>query len=303
MTSTKNQHISDPELVRKDAKYYISHYSGLYSALTTVIRDAIWVSIQAENKAGGDRRYWCSVIFIRLIATCRSLLRLCPKDTADIFGNWDFGSVASLSRNLFEGYLLFSYFSEPSQDDEWRTRLNVMQLCDCTSRIKLFKQMGRHEQAAAFQPQADDLRARLQSNIYFQSLELQRQQQLLQGIRPSLYSMRELSLRASVDDRVWGYFELLSSHTHTLPVSFYRLGEQGRTGVANEADQSYIASAIEFSIDMLQRAIEAFKKDFASLTRFQLTDLPTEQILRRKRKAIPLEEMNRSQRRAIERKR
>lgn len=288
---------TDPE------EEYLSTYESTYHNFGTAARDAMWSSMQGGAKQADSRRYWCSALFTRLCTTARSLLVLCPGSTSEILANWDFASVASLSRNLFEAYLLFAYFSERVEGEEWRTRLNVMQLCDCTSRIKLFEQYGEHDTAKGFLDDAADLKSRLEGNDYFKSLEPKLQTQLLQGHRPALFTNRELSSRLKVDVKTWGYYELLSAHAHTLPLSFYRMDEQGRTGVANAVDQGYTITAMEFATEILREAKRTFEEDFSDVATFKPTTSSIPELLQARLGSIPLSKMNRAQRRAIERPR
>jgi hypothetical protein len=278
------------------------NYRKMFQGLTEARRDAIWASMQASAKQAGERRYWCSVLFTKFCVMARSFQLLCPPTETDILGNWDFASVASLARNLFEGYLIFQYFSEPVEGEEWRARLNIMQLTDCKSRMGMFSQFGADAKShQGFEVQFEDLKSRIEGNPYFQSLENNLQKQLLGGHRQTIFNTRELSVRAGIDGSVWGYFELLSSHTHTHPMSFYRSAEHGRTGVANEVDYYYIATAMDFVTDLLKRATEAFVKDFSDLVIFKSTRLGPDALLKLRQASVPLAQMNRSQRRAIER--
>ena len=277
------------------------NYDTTYRRLTDARRDAMWSSMQGAGKQAGERRFWCSALFTKLSLMARSFQLLCPPKATEILGNWDFASVASLARNLFEGYLIFRYFSEPVEGEEWRARLNIMQLTDCKSRMSMFSQFGEErETIKGFEVQFADLVSRIEGNSYFSTLDPKIQRQLLQGHRQTIFTIRELSIRAEVDKKVWGYFELLSSHTHTHPMSFYRSAEHGRTGVANEVERVYIATAMEFVTDLLQRATTVFEKDFSNLVTFKSTNLTPEQLLKSRMTSTLLSQMNRSQRRAIE---
>jgi hypothetical protein len=177
-------------------------------------------------------------------------------------------------KHALEACLFFRYFSTEVGDEEWRARLNIMQLCDCTLRIKMFQQFKNLEQVQGFEPQAADLRKKIRENPYFQSLESKLQTQLLGGFRPSIFSLRQLSEMYQPDQRVWGLYELLSNHTHSQPLSFYRTVEQKRTGVESGIERSYIALSLHMSAEELKHCLDSYESDFAKLV--QLKEPPAE---------------------------
>lgn len=287
-----------------DVNKELSKYGDSLARFELAVRGAIWASIQGASKNGGERRFWSSVLLTRLSTISRSLLLLCPKPTkTGMEGNWDFASIASLARNLFEGAAFFHYFTERVEGDEWRTRLNLMQLNDATHRVRMFTLFEDSKEATAGQAAADDLRARLQGNPYFQALDLKLQKQLLQGHRPSIFTLRENVEKITDDPRIWGFFEFLSSHTHTLPLSFYRMADQDRTGVKSDIESMYIAMAMDLAEDILKEVTRNFQDDFADLVSFTTapTDIAIEDLLTAAQPPSPL--LNRAQRRAQQKRR
>jgi len=287
-----------------DFNKQLSEYGDSLARLELAVRGAIWTSIQATSKNGGDRRFWSSVLLTRLATISRSLLVLCPKPTkTGMEGNWDFASIASLARNLFEGAAFFHYFTERVEAEEWRARLNLMQLNDATHRVRMFELFDNNAEAAAGQAAADKLKTKLQENIYFQTLDPRLQKQLLQGHRPSIFNLRENIEKLSVDPKIWGIFELLSSHTHTLPLSFYRMVDQGRTGVENYTDSMYIAMAMDLAEEILKGIVKSFQADFADLVTFTPppVDIAIDDLLTATNPPSP--PLNRAQRRAVQKRR
>jgi len=238
------------------------------------LQDALWTSRQAMGLDAGERRYWSSVLLVRLCCIGQSMLTLCPDSSnPTATTQWDFASVGSIARNLFECGMFFRYFSTPVDDSEWLTRLNLMQLHDCTERIRMFRVMGDSEEVKAFEVQAQDLRNRLSNHLFFQDLDPRFQKQLLQGNRASLFSLSELVATFVKDEGIWIVYQLLSSHTHSLPLSFYRTWEQKRNGVENEVDKGYITMAMGLASDILDEAVKAFRDDLATLVEF--AELPS----------------------------
>jgi len=228
--------------------------------------DAISTSDQARAIHAGERRYWSSILLVRVCLTTRSLMRLCPDlDFPDPIMHWDFASAASITRNLFECGMFFLYFTKPVEPEEWRTRLNLMQLRDCTERMEMFRAFGADAQVRGFEDQASDLKKRLSENSYFQSLDAKFQKQLLQGKRASLFTLRELATEFIQDEGVWWVYQALSSNIHSQPFSFYRTADHNRIGVENDVDKTYITMAMNFASDLIEQIVAAYRADFNDL--------------------------------------
>jgi hypothetical protein len=263
-----NLHAQDTGSANSDERYA----SGL-TKFTETVEHAIAVSHQASGVDAGPRRYWGSVLFTRLCTTSVSILWLCPGSKVNLRGDhWDFGAVASLTRNLLECSLYFWYLAiEPIGNEEWMARLKVMQLHDCKERQRLFRALDPADpQLQAFEEQANELRAVLQQNPHFASLGETLKGSLLKGARSSILNQDEIYARASgFPANFRGLYRFFSSHAHSLPLAFYRTGERNRgRGEENDIEKGYIAGALEFSAELLTKNISDFKNSFAGLVEF-----------------------------------
>jgi hypothetical protein len=135
--------------------------------------------------------------------------------------------------------LFFRYFTEPSGGDEWLAKLNLMQLNDCTERIRYFTTIKSDKQVKGFQIDQDTLIRKLETNPIIQALEEKQRKQLLYGWRPTILTQREIATKFNVPEHIWSHYQFLSSYTHSLPMSFYRTHEQKRFGTENEVDRGY----------------------------------------------------------------
>jgi hypothetical protein len=155
-----------------------------------------------------------------------------------------------------------------TEDDEWLTRLNVLQLHDCTSRLKMFTELTPSDvDLPAFQAQADELRGRIAARTYFGALPQRRRQHLLKGDNAFLLSHDELLRRMNEDvGEFRGMYRFLSFHVHNLPVAFYRMGEreQGR-GVESDWEKNNIAMVLEFAARPIKRATREMRDLFPDL--------------------------------------
>lgn len=213
-------------------------------------------------RADTGRHYWASVLFTRLAVTALSILRLAPRTAPmpDRHAHWDFSAVASLTRNLTKGYFIFYYLcvDQVADDDEWSTRLELIQLHDNATRRRMFQDLDPdHPDLPGFDGHHQDLVQRLQARHHLKSLPERRQRQMLKGDRYP-YIQDELLQRMGMDRSHYRYqYRFLSAHTHTGPIAFYRMAEHGRgTGIENRADKIFMASALNLAATFLGRATD-----------------------------------------------
>jgi hypothetical protein len=248
-----------------------------YAAALGHFTDAVWRAI-ATSRAGagldaGARRYWASVLFTRLCTMSFSILSLCPRSKANSLGNhWDFGSVASLTRNLFECALHFFYLTiEPVSDDEWRLRLKVMQLHDCKERERMFRAFDPNDpQLTAFDEQADELKQDIEKNPCFAGLQENLQKTVLRAERPSILTQDEILQRMGLfSPTMRGYYRYFSSHAHSFPLAYYRMGDHDRgRGVETDGEKIYIAFALQLCTELLTKSTNEFQESFSGIASF-----------------------------------
>src|SRR5574337_174915 len=226
------------------------HAIGQFDALLV---DATNVSRAAAGRSVPDPAWWACLLYTRLCVTGVSLLSLVAgsRFAGRAIDHYDFSTVASITRNIWECYFVFFYISvDATEHDEWLTRLNVLQLHDCTSRLKMFTEFGSDSvDLQRFRAQANELRDRISSRAYFATLSERRRQHILRGDNALLMSQDELLKRMNEDvGEFRGMYRFLSFHVHSLPVAFYRMAdrEQGR-GTESDWEKRNIAMALEFA--------------------------------------------------------
>jgi hypothetical protein len=241
--------------------------------LTKEVDQALTVSHATGRIDGGERLYWASVLYLRLCTFSVSILSLSPGSNANPNGaHWDFASIATLARNLFECALTFRYLAvEKVDDDEWRARLNVMQLHDCMSRHRMFRDFDPGDaQLRGFLAQALDLKTRLATNPYFQSLPNKFRQKLLTGEHASILIQDEILQRMGAESSVWrGIYRFLSSQAHSFPLAYYRMAEHGRGhGFENYVDKGYMGGALDTCANILSTCTDAMRALFEGKVTF-----------------------------------
>jgi hypothetical protein len=250
-----------------------SDYQAALNRFTNAVESAIVSSHKAAGIDAGPRRFWGSVLFTRVCTISVSILWLCPRSKVNTDGtHWDFGSIASLARNLFECALQLFYLAiEPLSEDEWLARLKVMQLHDCLERFRMFRAFDPNDpQLKMFEEQANELRAILEKNLYFVTLSEKLQKNLLKGERSSIITQDEILQRmGEFDEGTRGYYRFLSSHAHSFPLGFYRMAEHNRgRGEENLVEKGYIGSTLEFCAGVVEKSNECFQKSFVDIVKF-----------------------------------
>ena len=208
-----------------------------------------------------QKKLWASVIFTKLTVTAHSLLRIAPRTAPfpETGASWDSSALASLSRNLSECYFVFFYIcvDKVSNDDEWLMRLNLMQIRDNMARWRMFRDFDpNHPDMPGFLEHQDDLRKRLEMRQHFVALPSKRQSELLKGERDP-FTQDELLDRMGEDKANFrGIYRHFSAHTHSTPLSFYRMPERdlGR-GIETPSEKQLMTLALGVAGRFLRRAI------------------------------------------------
>lgn len=257
-----------------DGKDLNEYYRSSLDLLTNAVERAIVSSHAGAGRDAGARRFWASVLFTRLCTISVSILWLSPRSRVNLDGkHWDFGSVASMARNLFECALQFYYLgAEPVSDDEWYARLKVMQLHDCLERSRMFRAFNPDDpQLAGFEQQAAELKGLLQNNVYFRQLPEALRKNLLRAERACILTQDEILERMGCfDPTTRGYYRFLSSHAHSFPLAFYRMAEHNRgRGEENNVEKGYMASTLEFCADVVANSTESFRALFGDVCQFE----------------------------------
>jgi hypothetical protein len=278
---TMTESIHDPEIPHglpsqtvSDEDYFRS-VGSFYSSLA----DATALSRAAAARQAGERRHWASVLFTRLCNTACSVIVMCPRNPFNHpdRDHWDMSAIASLTRNLVECAFALNYLAfDEVGDDEWFTRLNLMQLHDCVTRFKMFSDLTPDDpEIRGFEGQAEELRNRLLTRKHFASLPEKQQKRFLTGDHAWLLTQDEILARMGQGENkrnFRGMWRYLSTHAHTYPVAFYRMAEQGTgRGLENNKEKGMITLVLlPYGEDVLRDATKRFNALFPDI------DIPKE---------------------------
>ena len=242
------------EASRADYDQALAIFDVLVSASTAISQGA------SGRPAESGRHYHASLLYTRLCGWGVSALMALPGNRLSVaqFENWDFPAIASISRNLIECYIAFFYLCvEPIEKEEWECRWNIFNLHDCLRRKKFFELIGEEmDQLAKFDETAEELRDRLRNNKRFLELEPAVQKDCLKARKLYLQSQDELVEKFGIERALFrGLYVLLSSHVHTFPLGFYRIGMENRgRGLETEVDRMYMTTAVKIASFFIRRA-------------------------------------------------
>jgi hypothetical protein len=209
------------------------------------------------------KHYWGSVLFTAMVVRSVSLVFAAPYSpwSRHTFEHWDHASVANICRTLMETRLTFYYLCVDAVDDaQWNVRWNLFNLHDCCARAELMATLEHVESEDTLAAQAEEIRERLRQNAYFQSFDIRRQRDLLRGRKPHLKPLEEIAIQCGIDLKTFRMmWQITSSSVHSLPFSFYRLGEERARGVQTETEEHYTTLLFSFATVLLTGARDEFR--------------------------------------------
>lgn len=203
--------------------------------------------------------FFASVLFTKLCVCSVSIYKLIPEP--NMIGkdeHWDFASVASLTRNIVECYLVFNYLCiEKCSIDEWDARLQLMNLHDHMSRTKMF---GDEDDKNSATEVKTDVMEKLKNNAWFQSLSEKQKVHYLKG-NTAFFNTQDERVEGSGGDvsEFRFIYRFLSNYTHSFPMGFYRMGEHdsGR-GYESEIEVLYTGICLQLVTKYITNAESEF---------------------------------------------
>jgi len=252
---------------------FISEEDFIYHDVLKKIYLSTAEAVQLSKETAGiylenSRLVLASVLFTRLCTSAISLLQLCPNSPLckkEI--NWDFASIASISRNIYECAINLYYFSfDPIEEDEWEFREKIMFLHDCSERYRLFKISNPSDSdLSGFRKQINELVCKLEENDYFISLTEKQQKKFIKGRKHLTLTRKEILTRMGFNtEHFQSQYKFLSSHVHSLPIAFFRMIEHGRgSGVKNRIDTIYISIALQVANEFMEYCINNMHDEFS----------------------------------------
>jgi hypothetical protein len=198
----------------------------------------------------GNRMFWASILFTRILVTGKSLNRLLPD--AKKGEHWDFSAVASLTRNLMEAVFVYQWLCGEGIADEVRDgRFILLYLHDYGSRKRLFPQQFSSPDSVH-----EKLVQRFDANPYLATFDEKQRKVALKGEKTPFIQDDIISSMGADAEEVRSLYRFFSQHTHTGPIAYYRMHEHDRgAGVETRMEKIYILIALRVAFDFLSHAI------------------------------------------------
>ena len=261
---------------KTESKKIHSEYISMLRKFEKTTQYATIKSRKNSGKNACQSLWWTSLLFTRAIILSKSILTLCPKSIYNPNGiSWDFTSIATITRSLSELSIQFYYIcTEDISEEEWNLRLKIMQLYDNDSRDQMFMNINSQDHDADYyKNNMNELIIEITSNNFYKSLSKELQNQCIKEKKTLFgYQNRNTILAkmcASTDSlsKFHGLYKFLSSNAHSSPLSYYRMVEQGRTGLENNIDKGYITHiALDFANSILEDITKGFEQLFNNAT-------------------------------------
>ena len=256
-------------------------YQRALLVLDNVVRECITVSRQYGGlQATTSKHFYASVLFTAMLSRSVSLLMLAPHSpwAHKMIEHWDYASAAVILRTMMELRAAFHYLCvDECTDEEWDCRWNLLNLHDCTSRIRLLEARGPSdpEELTGLQAQAEELRNRLRANAHFQTLR--HQARLLNGQTAYVYPIEEMMEKAGLERPKYRFLNVVfSSHVHGLPMSYYRMGMQERgRGLPSPIEEGYTTICLSLASALLTAARDEVHELFRVLPPAQQPPAPS----------------------------
>jgi hypothetical protein len=193
MALVKSRTNDDPSRTRRSN----SRYRTATANFSTILNAMYDVSIGAADRDAGFQRAMASMYFTRLVGLGTTLKRVLPAISNDLTTSdyWDLSSVAASARMIVEGCLMFFYLGvEEVPEQEWRDRLNIFYLHECTARIRMFREFFQDEaEARNFEKQRDELVLRLDQSNVLATMSPGRRQEFLRGQHAAVLSLDQIA--------------------------------------------------------------------------------------------------------------
>ena len=182
-------------------------------------------------------------IFTRQTLVGMSLRNILPYPTKDQHheeSTWDICSIASLSRNILEGYLSVLYFgTEIISEPEAELRFFIAQLHRNQEWYNIRKQSDPHDhKLQQFEDGNKKQKERIKNHPYLSNLTAAQKNKALQG--HEMYKTKndfETEYQMCLDLK--RDYQLLSNLVHPLPLSIERIDNESGRGIGSDADVNY----------------------------------------------------------------
>jgi hypothetical protein len=210
-------------------------------------------------------------IYTRQTLTALSLCKLLPNSKySKHFESelWDIGSIASLTRNIIEGYLSLHYFGiEKVSENEAEFRFFLLQLHKNIEWYNIRKDSLDETELKQFEDGIPSQKLRLKNHEFFALLSREEQKRVL-DVREMYKTKADFEANLSVCKNLKTEYRHLSNLVHTLPLSIERIDNSRGRGVGTDPDVNYclicVMLARKYLAATVVDVVENFKTELAN---------------------------------------
>lgn len=186
-------------------------------------------------------------IFTRQTLTAISLRKLFPhpNDNEERDAQfWDIGSLASLTRNLMEGYISLHYFGiEKISESEADLRFQLLQLHRNIEWYNIRLKSLSEDEKAEFEKGILKQQNKIRSHPYLANLSARQRGRVLQW-REMYKSKPEFEKEVLICRDLVEHYRFLSNLVHPLPLSIERTDNDRGRGIGSDIDVTYCLNCL-----------------------------------------------------------
>jgi len=238
----RNRKISENLKLRELSEYEINYLEEL-KKYDKVLNTAMLISKNQHGIKTTGRGIRATNIFTRQTLSGMSLRSILPfptnkTDKEEVL--WDIASIASLSRNILEGFLSIHYFgTEIISDEEAELRFFILQQHRNNEWYSIRKQFNSKDPGLKeFEDGREEQKNRIINHKFIEKLTPSQRNKAFQG--HEIYKTKadfEASHKACEGLRF--EYQLLSNFVHPLPLSIERINNVNGRGIGSDADVTY----------------------------------------------------------------
>ena len=262
---TDHRDVSDEGFVRTLSNAERSYLAEL-ALYQTVIESTVVISVNQHGIDTDGRGIRASRIYTRQTLTALSLDAILPRPSAAEPHDsilWDIGSIASLARNLIEGYLGLYYFGiESITESEAELRFFLLQLHRNVEWYGVRKLTNAEDSSLKeFEEGIQTQKKRVEEHPFLGSLTAEQRNRALRGAE--MYKTKaDFERELVVCKNLRRNYRLLSNLVHPLPLSIERVDFERGRGVGSDPDVNYCVLCLMLARVYLAASTVAFADHF-----------------------------------------
>lgn len=265
----------------RELSEYENNYLDELKKFDKVLSVAMLISKNQHGISTTGRGIRAANIFTRQTLAGMSLRSILPYPADDKHKEeelWDIGSIASIARNILEGFLSIYYFgTENVSDEEAELRFFILQQHRNQEWYSIRKQFNPDDpELVTFEKSQEEQKNRITNHTFLNQLTPPQKNKALRG--HEIYKTKaDFEACHKACEGLKLEYQLLSNFIHPLPLSIERIDNVNGRGIGSDADINYCimalviarkyfaASTIEIADFFKHNLYERFKNEVDSI--------------------------------------